>query len=140
MGEARRNILKGSDGVKNRQRGLTLIELMLSFGILALVVVSSFYTLMIAHQMSEDSRYRLLALNAARSVLEEVKITPLANVRGIVTANFVPNNLPRGAITITTNPVVLTGAQVATVTITVTWRGAANKRGQLEITTMRSRY
>ena len=120
-------------------KGLTLIEMLFSFGLLAIVVSSAFFGLLVAHQMSEDSHSRFVALNAARSTLEEIKDTPLANVPNIDTVKFVPIDLPNGVINITTNPASVSTAQVATVTVTVTWAGAQNRQQQLEVTTMRSR-
>lgn len=122
------------------EKGLTLIELMFSFGLFGLVVASSFFSLIVAHQMSEDSRSKLLALNAARTTLEVIKDTPLANVPSMNTTGFVPADLPSGAISITTNPASVTTASIATITVTVTWAGSKNMPRQLEVTTMRSAY
>ena len=122
------------------QKGLTLIELMVSFFFLALIVLSSIYVLTAAHQMSEESRGRLLALNAARSTLEAVKQTTLTAVPAINTAPFVPAELRNGAIAIATNPVNLAGVQIATVTVTVSWNGPRNRPLTLQVTTMRSRF
>ena len=124
----------------HHEKGLTLIELMFSFGLFGLVVASSFFALIVAHQVSEDSRSRLLALNAARTTLEVIKDTPLANVPSMSTAGLVPADLPLGAISITTNPTLVTTASIATVTVTVTWTGSKNMPRQLEVTTMRSAY
>ncbi len=122
------------------EQGVTLIEFMFSIAILAIVVLSSFFILSSAKQMSENSRYRLMALNTARSTLEQIKNTPLANVGAIVTSSFVPAALPSGAVTITTNPAILTSSTIATVTVTVSWRGPRNRQESLQLTTMRSRY
>lgn len=122
------------------QKGLTLLELMLSFALLALVVLSAYYVLISALQMSEEARYRLLALNAARSTLEAVKDTPLQNISSITTDDFVPADLPNGTITILTNPNPVGNAVLATVTVRVGYTGAKNMPRQLEITTMRSRF
>ena len=122
------------------QKGLTLIELMASFFILTVVLGMSLYLLLNAHAMSKEARNRLLALNAARSVLEAIKTTSLTSVPAINTATYLPNNLPSGTMTITTNPVNLNGVSVATVTVTVGWRGSKNMTRSLTVTTMRSRY
>ena len=121
-------------------KGLTLIELLFSVGLMTLVLLSSFYVLTAAHQMSEESRSRLLALNAARTTLETIKATPLANVRAINTRAFIPRDLPRGAIAIATNPANPAGAAVATVTVTVSWVGPKNMPRTLQVTTMRSQF
>ena len=90
--------------------------------------------------MSEESRSRLLALNAARTTLETIKNTPLGAVPAINTANIVPQALPGGAIVIRTNPANLAGAVVATVTVTVSWIGPKNMPRTLQVTTMRSQF
>lgn len=122
------------------EKGLTLVEVLLSVGLMVLVLLSSFYVLTAAHQMSEESRSRLLALNSARTALETIKDTPLLGVPGINTVNFVPRDLPGGAVAITTNPANLAGAVVATVTVTVTWLGPKNMPRSLQMTTMRSQF
>ncbi len=124
----------------NGQKGITLIEVLFSFGLMTLVLLSSFYVLTAAHHMSEESRSRLLALNAARTTLETIKNTPLANVPGMNTANFIPQSLPSGAINIRTNPANLAGVAVATVTVTVSWLGPKNMPRSLQVTTMRSQF
>lgn len=122
------------------EKGLTLLEVLFSFGLMTLVLLSSFYVLTSAHHMSEESRSRLLALNAARTTLETIKNTPLGAIPGINTANIVPRALPGGAIVIRTNPANLAGAIVATVTVTVSWTGPKNMPRTLQITTMRSQF
>lgn len=130
----RSRVLSGS------QKGLSLIEVMISMSILVLVVLFAFYVLTAAHHMSEESRSRLLALNAARSTLEAIKDTTLPGVPGINTAAFIPQDLPNGAINIQTNPANLAGVQIATVTVIVQWTGTKNMARQLQFTTMRSRF
>lgn len=125
---------------KLNQGGFTLIEVMFSVAILALVLLAAFSALTEAHKMSQESRYRLIATNAARSVLETVKETPLALVGVINTNNFIPTDLPNGAIAITTNPANLTGVQLATITVSITWTNPKGLPGVLEFTTMRSRF
>lgn len=132
------------------ERGVTLIEFMVSIAILATVALTSFYTLTVARQVSESSRYRLLALNVARSALERVKNTALISVPGMSTTGLLPVNpttgvlpgpLPSGAIAINTNPSVISAAtNVATVTVTVSWRGSSNRQEQIQVSTMRSRF
>ena len=143
-------ITRGWDGYlcnmdKNKrsgQRGMTLIELMISASVMVTVLGACIYLLHSAHYLSQESRNRLLALNAARSTLEAVKNTGLANVPNINTAQYVPAALPSGTITITTNPAAasLSTAAIATVTIDVRWTSAKNIQKTLQITTMRSRY
>jgi prepilin-type N-terminal cleavage/methylation domain-containing protein len=123
------------------ERGVTLIEFMVSMAILGLVALTSFYVLTSARQMSESNRARLLALNTARSTLEQIKNTALISVPAMSTSSLIPSNLPGGAITITTNPANITATTtVATITVRVQWLGARNRTESLQISTMRSRY
>ena len=135
------------------KKGFTLMELAISLAIFSMVLVSSIFVLTSAHQLSTQSRERLLALTAARSVLETIKNTPLANVDNIPqaqlnalvpTANGVMLLRQVGAtpvIQVLTNPAALTAAtDLATVTVRVTWSGPKNITQVLELTTMRSRF
>lgn len=126
--------------MKAREGGFTLIEVLFSVAILGFVLVSSFAALTDAHQMAQQSRYRLVAANTARSVLERIKDTPLPLVPAINTNQLLPADLPDAAITITTNPANLTGVQLATVTVSITWTNPKGLQGVLEVTTMRSRF
>lgn len=122
------------------QKGFTLVEVMLSTFVLVLVVGSALFALRQSQMMAEESRLRLLAMHAARTTLETIKDSALASVTAISTTGIVPEDLPNGEIEITTNPTVLTGVTVATVTVTVTYTGPNNMPRTLEITTMRSIY
>ena len=126
--------------MKSREGGFTLVEVMFSVAILGLVLLAAFSGLTSAHQMSQESRYRLIATNTARSVLETIKDTPLGLVDNIDTAALIPQDLPNGNITITTNPANLSGAQLATVTVSITWTNPKGLPGAVEFTTMRSRF
>ena len=126
--------------MKIRERGFTLVELLVSISIMTFVLLTSVKVLMEAQQMTQQARYRLLAVNAARSVLETIKDTPLTQVPATGTAAFVPQGLPGGAIAIVTNPANLAGVSIATVTVRVTWVNPKNLQGRLEVSTMRSRF
>lgn len=122
------------------QKGLTLVEMMISIFILTTVLGFSMYLIHSAHELSKDSRDRLLALHAARSTLETIKNTGLTSVTGINTAQFVPNGLRNGAVAIATNPANLASATIATITVTVSWTGSRNRARTLQMSTMRSVY
>ena len=122
------------------QKGLTLIEMMVSMVILSTVLLSSVFVLVQARQTSEEARTRLLATNAAKSVLDVIKNTALTSVSAINTTSYIPAGLTNGAITITTNPANVTGLTVATVTVRVSWTGPKNATKQIDFTTMRSSY
>ncbi len=124
------------------KKGFTLIEVLVSIGILTILMGTSLAVLVESRQFSEDSRSRVLAMDAARSVLEVVKETPLSLVPSITVANYVPAGLKTGSIAITTSSATgdLTVDSIATVTVTVTWNGTKNRTRTLQLTTMRSKY
>lgn len=122
------------------QKGVLLLELLFAFCILGFVVISSGGLLIKTAQMSEDNKGRLLALQTAQSVLETIKDTALTGVATIPTTDLIPAGLNQGAVTIQTNPANVTGEDVATVTVTVSWRGANNRPQQLQVSTMKSRF
>lgn len=122
------------------KKGVLLLELLFAFCILAFVVVSSGELLIKAAQMSEDNKGRLLALETAQSVLETIKDTALTEVPNIPTATLIPADLNQGAVTIQINPQNLQNVDFATITVTVSWRGAMNRLQQLQISTIRSRF
>ncbi len=122
------------------EKGISLAEILISLAVILPSLLITISILASAQYLSHQSRERLLALNAARTTIETIKDTPLQSVPGISTASFIPTGLRNGAIAITTNPVNLAGAQIATVTVTVTWSGTRNFQRSLQVTTMRSKY
>lgn len=124
------------------------MEVLLSLGIFTVVLVSSLFVLSSAHQLSTQSRERLLALAAVRSTLETIKNTTLLNLGGVQTTvndpdnDFLPVALRNGNFTIDINSDTgnLGTANIATVTVTLTWTGPKNIPQRLDITTMRSRF
>lgn len=126
--------------IMTERSGFTLLEIMISFVVLSIAVLSAVYVLEYGQKVSVDCRKTLIALNAARSTLEVVKNTPLAGVPGIATAGLVPAELTNGAVVITTDPSNLAGAQFAVVTVTVSWRGTSNRLNSLQVSTIRSAF
>ena len=123
------------------QQGLTLVELLFAAAVVSIAMLSSAFMILQGRQMALDARTKLLAVNAARSVLELVKDTPLTSVSGLSTTSYIPSSLPSGAIAITTNPSpIVSSTTIATVTVTVTWKGSRNRTQTLAITTQRSAY
>ncbi len=122
------------------EKGVLLMELLFAFFLLAFIVVSSGGLLIKTAQMSANNKGRLLALQTAQSVLETVKDTPLTSIANINTATFIPASLNQGAVTIQTNPAIGATTQIATITVTVSWRGVSNRAQQLQVSTMRSRF
>ncbi|MDD5226294.1 MAG: hypothetical protein PHV97_03795 [Candidatus Omnitrophica bacterium] len=122
------------------EKGVLLLEVLFAFFLLSFVVISSGGLLIKTAQMSADNKGRLLALQTAQSALETIKDTPLTSIATINTAAFIPTGLNQGAVTIQTNPTIATTTQIATITVTVSWRGASNRVQQLQVSTMRSRF
>ena len=118
------------------------MEILVAVGILAILMGTSAAVLVGSRHLSEDSRGRLLALDAARSVIETVKETSLSQVPSITLTSFVPASLKDGSIAMTTSSATgdLTVDNIATVTVTVTWSGPKNSTRTLQLTTMRSKY
>ena len=135
------------------------MEFLFSIVIFVVAVLTSLYVLTEAHKMSQLSRERLLALNAARSTLEMIKNTPLANI-DTLTQQQLDANLPTttdvnnapvflldsGTIVVnwiddggTLNGNLDNNDQFARITIQVTWTNRT--RVQIfEITTVKSRF
>ncbi len=123
------------------ENGLTLVEMMVAMTILTIVFLSSMFVLIQSRQMAEESRFRLIAAGVAKTVLETVKNTPLANIATIdAQAVVAATALPFGTATLTTNPSPVGTAAVATVTVRVQWRGPKNRLSRLDMSTMRSKY
>ncbi len=118
------------------------MEILTSIGVLALLMGSSVGVMVAARQYSEESRGRLHAMDAARTVLEVVKETPLSQVGSLTLSSYVPAGLKNGSIAITTSSATgnLSVDAIATVTATVTWTGPRNATRTFALTTMKSKY
>ncbi len=118
------------------------MEILVSLGILTMVIGASIASLIGTQQYSEDVRGRLLAMNAAQSVIEAVKATPLSQVPNITASSFVPSALKNGSIALNTSSATgnLSVDSIATVTVIVSWTGPKNRPRTFQLTTMRSKY
>lgn len=125
--------------LKNKQ-GVLILEMLFAFSLLSIVTISAGGLLIKTAQMSADNKGRILALQAAQSALETIKDTPLTSITRINTASFVPTGLNQGTVTIQTNPTIGSSTQIATITVTVSWRGSLNRLQQLQVSTMKSRF
>jgi Tfp pilus assembly protein PilX len=124
----------------SNESGSLLLEILFAFLLLSFVVISSGGLLAKTAQMSADNKGRLLALEAAQSALETIKDTSLTSIANINTAALIPANLNQGTMTIQANPTIGATTQIATITVTVSWRGSLNRTQQLQISTMKSRF
>lgn len=121
---------------KHHEQGLTLMEMIMSLTILSVGVLAALFVMITARQMAEDARFKLMAVNAAKSVLEVVKDTPMASVAAIDETDYAPAGLPDAVITILTNG----ASPLITVTVRVEWTGSKGRARQIEVSTMRSAY
>ncbi len=122
------------------QRGISLLEILFSFAVLVLIGLTSIKLSVDSQQLTQDTQLKLLAMGAARSVMENVRMTPLTDVPSISTSSYIPTDLPGGAISITTSPSPPTGVDIATVTIRVSWTGSKGRSRTFDLTTMKTRY
>lgn len=121
-------------------RGMTMLEVLFSFAILAVVSLTGVRLVTTSQMLTQDTQLKLIALGAARSVMEVVRTTPLADVSAISTSGYIPTDLPNATIAISTSPANLSAADIGTITIRVTWRGSQNRTRTLDITTVKTRY
>ena len=132
-------------------RGITLIEVLVAVFVFLVASGAAFSTFHYSAQLSETARNRLIALQDARAVLEEIKVVALNQASAINTSQFctmVQNDqgqsvtaLSNEAITLTTNPSPITGSTtLATLTVTVGWMDAAQRAQSLSLSTQKSSY
>lgn len=122
------------------QAGMSMLEVLISFAVLALVSLTAVKLGVDSQRLTQDTQLKLLATGAARSVMEVVRTTPLTDVPSISTASYIPTDLPGASIAITTSPSNLTGVDIATITIRVSWIGSQNRTRTMDVTTMKTRY
>jgi len=127
-------------------RGMTLIEVMIALGLLVLASAAALQAIYLANIVSIEARENSIAMNDARAVLEQVKITALSSLPNNTTvsaaaiwpnlATFVSNNLNQEQIRVTG----ASGASLRQITVTVQWVGPRNKARQLVFTTLKSYF
>lgn len=124
------------------QKGMTLIEVLFSFGLLAIFSLTSLKLITMSQQLTTDTQSKLLAVGAARSVMEQVKTMPLSEVDTVSTAVYLPADLPDGSISILTSPsgAGLDSAEIATVTVLVQWTGSKGRALSVDLSTIKSAY
>ena len=128
-----------------------MVELLVALFIFVFAVGAAFATFQSSAQLAEAARNRMIALQDANKVMEEVKAVQLTQVPGISLPQFKTqvlnqsaqwvNALANEAITLTTNPTPITGATaLATVTVTVSWQDIGNRAQSLRVTAQKSAY
>lgn len=142
--------------------GFTIVELLVALLIFLIAVGSAFATFQASAQLTESARNRMVALQDATSVLEEIKTLNLQSIMTTLPAQlssgqfnsklrtFNSNETPTGQsvsalnseqITLTSNPQIITGATtLATFTVTVSWQEVRGRQLSLSLTTQRSSY
>ena len=143
--------LRSQRSLHNAKDAFTLVELLVALFIFVVAVGASFATFNSSAHLVESAHNRMVALQDARAVLEEVKTAPLSEVPNIVPNNFRTKILNASAvwvnvlsnenITPATNPLNINGATaLATATVTVTWKEVGGRQQTLSLTTQKSAY
>jgi prepilin-type N-terminal cleavage/methylation domain-containing protein len=158
----RKYFLKRHRRVVLASSGFSLVELLIALLVFVVAAGASFATFQASAQLSETSRNRMIALQDAKSVLEEIKVLALQNVMtalpaqlsagqfnsqlrtfnsdGSWTGQSIPA-LGNEQITLTSNPqVVDASTTLATFTVTVGWVDARGRLLSLSLTTQKSSY
>ena len=108
--------------VDNRTDGLSLIELVVAVGILAVVAVAGFSVLLQAEKTNNASRAKTMAINAAQEQLEAIFKDAPSNVLSYNNVTFAVGDMvrPSGG-----NPglITVTGAEPYLITVSVSWQG-----------------
>ena len=136
--------MNGRQIVQNKNRGFTLIELMISLAIVVVAIAGTLQAIHAANILSIESRETTIAMNDARAVLERIKISSLASLPENATVDasavwadlgtFVSNSLANEQIQITAGG----GSSLRQMTVTVTWMGPRNKNKSVQFTTLKS--
>ena len=126
------------------EKGLTLIELIISLLIIVITSAGALQAIHAANILSIEAKETTIAMNDARAVLERVKITPLSSLPTDATvyantiwadlATFISNNLSGQQVQVTGG----SGASLRQVTVTVSWIGPRNKQKSVQFTTLKS--
>jgi len=136
-------MFKGVCWIKSKirgQAGMTMLEILISFAVLALVSLTAIKLSINSQQLTQDTQLKLLATGAGRSVMELVRSTPLTDVPSIITTPYIPADLPGATIALTTSPGNLAGVDIATITIRVSWTGSQGRPRTMDLTTLKTRY
>jgi len=134
---------KVSQQIRNK-KGFTLVELMVSLLIIVITSAAALHAIYSANILSIESKETTIAMNDARAVLEQVKITSLSSLPSNTTisadniwadlATFISNNLNGEQILITGG----SGMSLRQITVTVNWNGPRNKQKSVQFTTLKS--
>ncbi len=127
---------------KQNQKGMSLVEVLFSFGILSVFALTSLKLIAMSQQLTVDTQSKLIAIGAARSVMEMVKTNPLSEVDTLSTASYLPADLPGASISILTSPsgAGLDTATIATVTVVVSWTGSKGRALSSSLSVLKSAY
>ncbi|MBU1864064.1 MAG: type II secretion system GspH family protein [Candidatus Omnitrophica bacterium] len=126
--------------------GFTLVEVIVSLALLVITSAGALYAIHMANILSIEAKEMTIAMNDARSVLEQVKITGLSSLPNNTTVNastlwanlatFISNNLASEQVQITGG----SGASLRQITVTVSWIGPRNRAKSVQFTTLKSLF
>lgn len=101
---------------KSRNKGLTLLELMVAAAILLLVISGSLLTFLHCMFLNETGNNLVTAVNDAQYVLEQIKAIPYSDIASYTPPTF--NNLSNESITL--NRTI--GSSISKITVNVNWQ------------------
>lgn len=120
-----------------RERGLSLLEVTASITMLAVAVIGLMAAIAATSHLDQQSKERLLAVNAAREVLDTVRAQPYrvigtndSKIFDVVGLQPMPGQSLPGRITVNT-----LAANLVEVVVTIEWKGLVG-RGRLIFRTL----
>ena len=144
MGNAGMKMGKGKMKKNMKNRGFTLIEIIIALLIVIIASAAMLQAIHAANILSIESKEMTIAMNDARAVLEQVKITSLGSLPTSTTVNantiwgnlttFISNNLNNEQVQVTGGG----GITLRQITVTVNWTGPRNKPKSVQFTTLKS--
>ena len=118
-------------GNKQSKAGLTLLEVMLTSGILLIAIVALLYTFVNCIFLNESNKEALTAANDAQYVLEQIKSLAFSQIESYtppVFTNLEDENIPAPVVTVISS-------RVKRVTVNVSWTDKRRRARSFALTT-----
>jgi Tfp pilus assembly protein PilV len=135
-------IISSQRAAHNWKAGFTLAEVVVSVGILGFILTGLLAFFINAVALNEASRNLTVAVSHAQYVLEDIKSSSFATLSSSITEGFWNWDVPKVTarkLTPLKNEVVTTtvsGKELLTVTVTVTWQEAATRARSITLSTL----
>ncbi len=133
--------------MRKREKGFTLIELMLSILIVSVATAGALEAIYMSNRLSIQAKENTIALSDARAIVDRIKITPLSMLPSngsTVNASTIWSNLNDFvSMGLVNENIYITGgagSSVRQITIAVSWSGVGNRNRQLKFTTLKSSF